>query len=152
MAYKIQCRSCKKDTWAANIVDLLKEHTDPLGHFICANCDDTDTYIYRESTLQENGEVWERWIKGVIQIDSGIETYCPYVFLTADSEDGRPTGLHFHYYKDTRPQGGNLKHGHGPGGPPVLGINDMFTILEHLVAIRAVSADDIRDFANRLKK
>lgn len=152
MAYQIQCRSCKKYTWAGNIVDLLKEHTNDIGFFVCANCGSTDTYIYRKSSLQEKGEVWERWIKGVIQIDSGIETYCPYIFLTADSEEDGPTGLHFHYYKDTRAQGGNLKHGHGPGGPPVLAIKDIFIVLEHLLSIGIISVYDIQNFIERLKK
>lgn len=151
MAYDVQCRGCRQITWAGNIVDLLTYHTDTSGRFVCSYCSGNDTFIYRESNLQEEGEVWQRWIKGVIRIDSGIETYCPYIFLTADSEDGEPTGLHFHYYKDTRsrPQG-KLKHGHGPGGPPVLGNRDLFFIIEHLLSIEALSRDEIKEFAARL--
>lgn len=149
--YDIQCRKCKQLTWAVNIVDLLKEHVDAAGRFVCAHCGNTDTFIYRESPLQEEGEFWQRWVKGVIQIDSGIETYSPYIFLTADSEDGELTGLHVHYYKDTRsfPKG-RLKHGHGPGGPPVLYNHDLFTIIEHLVTIGVVSKEEVQSFANRL--
>ena len=151
MSYDIQCRKCKEHTWAGNIVDLLKEHTDEKGRFFCEHCQGTDTFIYRESQLQEEGEVWERWIKGVIQIDSGIKTYSPYIFLTADSEGGRPTGLHFHYYKDTRSHSkGRLKHGHGPGGPPVLRKNDLFIIIDHLVALGVLSKEKVKSFAARL--
>lgn len=145
MSYDIECRSCRRHTWARNIVDLFKQHTNEDGRFVCAHCHGTDTFIYRESTLQEKGETWERWIKGVIQIDSGIETYSPYIFLTAGAEDAVPTGLHFHYYKDTRANpGGRLKHGHGPGEPPVLDAEDMFAIIEQLVR-RGVLAQRSRE-------
>jgi len=151
MGYDIQCRKCKEHTWAGNIVDLLRGHTDANGMFLCMHCGDTDTFIYRESKLQEEGDTWERWIKGVIQIDTGIETYSPYIFLTADSEDGEPTGLHFHYYKDTRSHpSGRLKHGHGPGGPPVLGNKDLFTIISHLVGLGVLSREELRSFAAQL--
>jgi hypothetical protein len=151
VAYDIQCRGCRRITWGENIVDLLTYHTDTIGRFVCLYCSGNDTFIYRESNLQEEGEVWQRWIKGVICIDSGIETYCPYIFLTADSEDGEPTGLHFHYYKDTRTRpAGRLKHGHGPGGPPVLGNRDLFFIIEHLLSIKALSREEVKEFAARL--
>ena len=32
-----------------------------------ATCNSDDTFIFRESKLQEEGEVWQRWIKGVIK-------------------------------------------------------------------------------------
>lgn len=152
MGYDFKCRSCQQITWAANIVDLLNVYTDPHGRFVCPQCGQTDTFIYRISKLQEGPEEhWERWIKGVIRIDSGIPTYSPYVFLTADFEDGPITGLHFHYYKDTRTHpGGRLKHGHGPGGPPVLGIEDIFTIIEHLIQNGVLTKERIRSFAESL--
>src|SRR5207249_831919 len=104
------------------------------------------------SDLQEGPEdKWERWIKGVIRIDAGSATYFPYIFLTADAENGPITGLHFHYYKDTREQpGGRLKHGHGPGGPPVLGTNDLFHILDYLVNQGIVAKEQVRSFAANL--
>lgn len=146
-----ECRRNKKGTWAVNIVDLVNNHTGPEGRFICSHCGGNDTFIYRHSELQEKGEVWERWIKGVIRIDSGIKTYSPYVFLTADSENEQPNGLHFNYYKDTRHQkNGRLKHGHGPGGAPVLGTNDIFTIMKHLVSMKLVTKDRLVKFAEKL--
>jgi transcription elongation factor Elf1 len=152
MAYDINCRTCNEHTRANNIVDLLKENTDKDGKFVCSHCGGTDTYIFRESNLQEEGEVWKRWIKGVIQIDTGIDTYSPYIFLTADSEDREPTGLHFHYYKDTRNSpNGKLKHGHGPGGPPVLSNGNLLDIIKHLIKIGIMSVDDIQQFINDVK-
>jgi len=153
MPYDISCKNCNEYTRASNIVDLFKEHTNKEGKFVCSHCRGTDTSIYRESDLQEEGEVWKRWIKGVIQIDTGIETYFPYIFLTAGSEDGNPTGLHFHYYKDTRKYpNGQLKHGHGPGGPPVLVNEDLFTIIRNLVQAGIMSIDDVQSFANNLSQ
>jgi hypothetical protein len=151
LAYDVKCRACDTITWAGNIDKLLKNHTNENGRFVCSKCLSTETHIFRISALQEGpDEFWRRWIKGVITIDSGIETYCPYVFLTADSEAGPVTGLHFHYYKDTRAQGGRLKHGHGPGGPPVLGFEDLFGIFKHLVVNGALTKQDVLEFAQRL--
>lgn len=151
MAYDIQCRNCGEHTWAANIVCLLKEQTDASGKFKCTHCGNTDTFIYRESQLQEEGETWKRWIKGVIQIDSGIDTFFPYIFLTAESENGKPTGLHFHYYKDTRSYpNGKLKHGHGPGGPPVLKNDDVFAIIEHLIDVGIFSKEYVQSCVAKL--
>ena len=45
------------------------------------------------SPLQEKGEIWERWIKGIIRIKTDYETYSPYIFLTADTEDGQVNGF-----------------------------------------------------------
>ena len=152
MGYDVKCRACDAHTWAGNVVDLFSSHTNENGRFVCSKCSGIDTFIYRISDLQEGPEEkWERWIKGVIRIDSGIPTYSPYIFLTADSEGGSVTGLHFHYYKDTRDQpGGRLKHGHGPGGPPVLGINDLFLIIEYLVVHGILPKEQVRSFAEGL--
>jgi hypothetical protein len=152
MAYQIKCKSCGADTWAGNVVDLFTDCANSQGRFVCSKCKGVDTFIHRISALQEGpDEFWERWIKGVIRIDSGYATYSPYIFLTSDTEDGPITGLHFNYYKDTRSQaGGRLKHGHGPGGAPVLGTDDLFTILRHLVASGIISKGKIHEFANSL--
>lgn len=151
MAYDIECRTCRQHTWASNIVVLLNNHTSENGRFICQNCKSDDTFIFRESKLQEEGEVWQRWIKGVIKIETGILTYSPYIFLTADSKETNPNGLHFHYFKDTRSQGkGKLKHGHGPGGPPVLDIKDMFTIIKQLVSLNLIAKEDVNKFLESL--
>ena len=149
MAYDINCRTCGATSWAENIVELFRKFTNENGSFVCQKCLSVDTYIYRVSVLQEGPEEkWERWIKGVILIDSGIKTYSPYIFLTADTEDGSITGLHFHYYKDTRSlPSGKLKHGHGPGGPPVLGIEDLFSILEHLISQNILHKERVKEFA-----
>jgi hypothetical protein len=152
VAYDIHCSECGHTTWAGNIDELLKVNTCETGQFVCGECQSRRTSIFRSSDLQEgNGEKWDRWIKGVIQIDSGISTYRPYIFLTADSSEGEVNGLHFHYYKDTRGMpGGRLKHGHGPGGPPVLAFDHLSDIIKHLVNQGLMSKTKLADFVAKL--
>lgn len=144
MAYDITCRDCKKITYAAEIVDLIHNHLDELGRLVCSYCKSTNTHIYRESKLQEERWDWKRYIKSVVAIDTGVPTYTPYIFLTSDEENGAITGIHFNYYKDTRSQpNGKLKHGHGPGGAPVLSKEELFQLLRYLVRIGIITQADI---------
>lgn len=149
MGYLIQCfaEGCGETTWANNIVELINEHSTNTGMLRCTACGGFQAYIYKESALQEKGETWPRWIRGVIRIDTGIETYSPYVFLTAEGKDAAVSGIHFNYYKDTRPQGGKLKHGHGPGGAPVLDKKDFFQLIRKLIASGVISNDEIGQLA-----
>jgi hypothetical protein len=152
MPYDVKCRTCGVNTHARDVVDLFKNHTNAQGRFVCSNskCGGTDTFIYKKSPIQENAdELFERWYKGVIQIhykDNPI--YCPYIFLAADNEAGPITGLHFDYYKDMRPKGGRLKHGAGPGGAPILDIDDIFTILRRLLAEGLISKKHLQQCAD----
>ncbi len=116
MGYLLACaeRGCGQKTWVGNIVNLIDGHTQESGWLRCAECGGR-AHIHRESDLQEGGK-WPRWIKGIIKIPTGVKTWAPYVFLLSDTESGPVSAVHFGYYKDTRPQGGRLKHGHGPGG------------------------------------
>jgi hypothetical protein len=153
MAYDIECRACRAQTWAVNVVDLFEHHTNAQGHFVCSKCMGIDAFIHQKSgALQEaRDEVWERWNKGVIRIHyPKYPTYCPYIFLTADNEAGPITGLNFCYYKDTRSTGGELKHGHGLGGGPVLDIEDVFTILRHLLVEGVVTKKQVHEFADMI--
>jgi len=104
------------------------------------------------SPLQEKGEIWERWIKGIIRIKTDYETYSPYIFLTADTEDGQVNGIHFNYYKDTRSQGGRLKHGHGPGGASVLNKAELLVLLEKLILFGCISVAEIDGLLKRIGK
>lgn len=145
MAYRFHCRECDSDTWVKNIDELFKKHTDSSGRFICHKCKSTDTYIHKSNDLQEPGEIWERWIKGVIRINTEYPTYFPYVFLIADKEDGDINGWQCNYYKDLRSQGGRLKPGAGPGGSPVLAVEDLFHILRHLLEVGVLTKQDVLD-------
>lgn len=150
MGYSIKCTSCGQNTWAENIVNLINEHKEKNGKIKCTACGSSNASIYQESSLQEKGEIWERYIKGVIPIETEFETYTPYIFLTAQTENGEIDGIHFNYYKDTRKDGGKLKHGHGPGGAPVFSKDELFQLLEKLVSYGCLSKQDLAKFIERI--
>jgi hypothetical protein len=131
-------------------VDLIQEHTSEQGKMRCSRCGRASAYIKRESALQEKGEVWHRCIKGVIPITTEFPTYTPYVFLTAESETDKPSGIHFNYYKDTRP-GGRLKHGHGPGGAPVFSHAELLQLLVKLGRAGFIHAKDLEKTAREIR-
>ena len=154
MGYTIKCRkqTCGEERYAKNIVDLINNHTDSLGRLKCIVCGNTDAYIYQKSELQEKGEPWERWTKGVIRLKTQFPQYCPYVFLSSYSEDGDVTDIQFMYYKDTRPTGGKLKHGHGPGGGAALNKGEMLQLLGKLISCGYMSIQDIEVLLNRVSR
>lgn len=151
MGYLIDCPNCSAKTWASNMVELIQDHLGQTGTLRCIACQVEGAHIYRESTLQEQGEVWTRRICGVIPLDSGIPTYTPYVLLTADPGSAQPDGIHFGYFKDTRPSGGKLKHGHGPGGGPALGFDLLFQLLRKLGGAGLINADDLVAVAEEIR-
>ena len=146
MGYKINCDACKQASWARNIVDLIDNHLDESHMLKCTNCDASGAYIYLASETQSNEGTWERWMKGIIRIDYKDEegnesTYHPYVFLHTHSEpQGKIDSVQISYYKDHRKTGGVLKHGHGPGGTPVLDLVDITSIRQKLIDIGIMSA------------
>ncbi|HWR83395.1 MAG TPA: hypothetical protein VN285_08835 [Candidatus Deferrimicrobium sp.] len=137
MAYRIQCLSCDKETWATNIIDLIENNTDGMfeshgGKLKCGSSG-AQGYIRVESKLQEEKETYIRFIKAVVRIRTDGATYYPYIFLNSSTKGGDVDHLHFNYYKDTRAQpGGKLKHGHGPGGAPVFGKPEFSKLLDRL--------------------
>jgi len=151
-SYEITCNDCAQKSWAREIVDLIANHSDKRGHLVCSHCKSTNAFIFRESKLQEIGEKWSRYIKAVIPIETGVATYTPYVFLTTEDKNGDITGVHFHYFKDTRAAGGRLKHGHGPGGPPVLSKEEIFQLIRKLCAFGYVTSSDLESLLSELKQ
>lgn len=147
MGYEIKCdrEGCGKSVKVANIVDLIRDHTDEDGYFPCSdkNCNGKG-YIKKEFALQEKGKQWRFFIVGVIPLSKNAkDTYQPYIFLCSyqnegdtakDLPRGKATDAWFCYYKDLREEGGKLKHGHGPGGPPVLQIQRVKDLVVELAA------------------
>ena len=136
MAWSIKCcdEKCAKKTWATNIVDLIENHCDEQGWFCCNYCGNAG-YIEKSFKLQERGETWEPYLKGIIRLsdDSG-DTYQPFVFLVSYQPDKDPTDVWFSYYKDTRSApGGRLKLGYGPGGPPVLTAEKVVELVKKMI-------------------
>ena len=118
-AWKIKCAesSCQAETVPSNITDLIRQiiAMRAAGSF-AANVERCG-YIEKRFELQESGETWEPYLRGVVPLGEADDTYQPFVFLVRYSPVGPADSVWF-YYKDLRASGGRLKLGYGPGGPP----------------------------------
>lgn len=132
MGWLIKCTVCRRETWAGNIVDLIGSHCDHNGWLRCGACNGTG-FVEKHFLLQEQGEVWEPYLRGIIPLGDPGDTYQPFVFLVSANESGEVDSVWFSYYKDLRSAGGRLKLGHGPGGPPVLHKTAILALLHQLV-------------------
>jgi hypothetical protein len=99
MGWNIQCCNgkCKSNTWANNIVDLITNHRDADGWFVCGSCR-ARGYVQRSYNLQELGDKWEPYLRGVIPLGSAGEVYQPFVFLISYDKSGPAESLWFSYY------------------------------------------------------
>ena len=134
MAWRIQCSNegCKdKDTWAGNIVYLINDRLDKDGWILCGHCGNPG-YIKKSFALQEKGEFWKPYLRGVIRLGNVGDVYQPFVFLVSYTSDETPRDVWFCYYKDTRSSGGRLKMGYGPGGPPVLKAKQVVGLIDKM--------------------
>jgi hypothetical protein len=143
MGWLIHCtdKRCGQETWSGNIVELIGEHIDASGWFKCS-CGKPG-YIEKNFELQEPGETWEPYLRGIIPLGRAKDTYQPFVFLVSYKPTGTVSDVWFSYYKDLRSSGGRLKLGYGPGGPPVLAKGQLLKLLSHLVRIGCVSGDKV---------
>lgn len=146
MGWTIKCtdNKCTKDSWASNIVDLIQNHCDKNGWFLCSHCKKKG-YIEKRYDLQEPGETWKPYLRGVIQLGDPDDTYQPFVFLVSYSPTEEPNDIWFSYYKDTRPMGGRLKLGYGPGGPPVLGTDQLILLIKTMVKLKCLDTNSVKE-------
>lgn len=93
--------------------------------------------------LQEIGEFWEPYLRGVIPLGKTSDIYQPFVFLVSYEPSSEATDIWFSYYKDLRSSGGRLKLGYGPGGPPVLGKVSFLNLLSQLVATQCLTKQEV---------
>jgi hypothetical protein len=142
MGWLIKCPTCRNEARASNIVDLLTNHRDEDGWFLCSR--GHHGYIEKSFALQEAGDRWEPFLRGAIPLGTSDRTYQPFVFLVSYEPTGEVTDVWFSYYKDLRDTGGRLKLGYGPGGPPVLGATDVLKLVRRMLALGCISTDDIR--------
>ena len=149
MAWQVKCsdNDCKKNTWASNIVNLIRERCDEDGWFTC-RCGKPG-YTEKEFKLQEEGQKWRPFLRGAKILENLSETYFPFVFLVSYKKDNPVTDVWFCYYKDLRNNNGKLKLGHGPGGPPVLDKRSLLDLLRHLTKIGYLSSKDIGNLVNK---
>lgn len=134
MAWKIQCTSsrCAAGGRAANIVDLIRNHCDKEGYFLCG-CGKRG-FIEKSFELQELGKTWEPFLRGIIPLGNPSDSYQPFVFMVSHAKRGRVDSVWFSYYKDLRNRrGGRLELGYGPGGPPVLDMRKVRELVNELV-------------------
>ena len=143
MAWYIKCSDadCKEQNWARHIVDLIQNHRDTEGWFVC-RCG-KKAYVKNSFRLQEAGEVWEPFLKGIIPLGAPDKSYQPFVFLVGSDPLGPANAVWFSYYKDLRRRGGRLKLGYGPGGPPVLGMQRVADLVRKLVELRCLPTQKI---------
>lgn len=143
-AWKIKCAesSCQAETVPSNITDLIANHCDEGGWFLCGKCKRCG-YIEKRFELQESGETWEPYLRGVIPLGEADDTYQPFVFLVRYSPVGPADSVWFSYYKDLRASGGRLKLGYGPGGPPILDKDSLLRLFRELKRIGCLTQADI---------
>ena len=143
MAWEIRCLdgNCTSPGWAANIVDLIQQRRDEAGWLLC-RCGGKG-YVKKAFDLQEKGEQWEPFVRGIVVLGDPGETYQPFVFLVSHGEPtAAPKAVWFSYYKDLRPEG-RLKLGHGPGGAPVLDAIDVVALCRRLIDLGCITRDEV---------
>lgn len=143
MGFLIKCSdiNCNKTTWAINIVDLISNYRDDKGWFL-GSCGHRG-YVEKRFDLQEEGEVWEPFLQGIITLGDEGATYQPFVFKVSYTPAGNSDSLWFSYYKDLRAEGGRLKLGYGPGGPPVLHKDTLKNLFKQLLDRNILSKEDL---------
>ena len=146
MGYWIKCsQKCSSATVAAEIVDLLDNYTDYEGRILC-RCGNHG-YIEKEYKLQtppgHEPEYWEPVVKGAIRLNVDEPGYALYMLLVAEKPNLAISSVLIAYYKDQREEGGRLKHGHGPGAPPVLDKDLILSLISQLVRTGFISTTDI---------
>ncbi|MFC3150760.1 hypothetical protein ACFOEK_06960 [Litoribrevibacter euphylliae] len=146
MGWSIECcdLKCGAKTSARNIVDLIDKHRNEEGWFKCSKCQ-SHGYIEKRFALQEPGETWEPYLKGIVTLGNPEDIYQPFVFLVSYEPNGHPNDAWFSYYKDTRHLGGRLKLGYGPGGPPVLGEDKIIELVKTMVQKGCIERSKLLD-------
>jgi len=119
---------------------MFANHRDWNGWVLCG-CG-ARGYIEKYFQLQESGETSGPYLRGIILPVSPDQMHQPFVFLVSHEPDGPADDVWFSYYKDLRPAGGRLKLGYGPGGPPVLGKEDVLRLVKHLLEIGCITREE----------
>ena len=145
-AWTITCTNsnCNKETKPANI-SYLMNHLDEQGWFLCKHCESRG-YIKKEYRLQGKGaDLWKPYLQGVIRPreHGRDDIYQPFAFLVGYSSELPPEDVWFCYYKDTTEEGGRLKMGHGPGGPPVFQAGYVLDLVVQMIEGGCLDRDNV---------
>ena len=149
MAWPIDCEHCGLVSIAPNIVELINHYLDDQGRILCGHCRKPG-YIEKSFELQEeDAPPWKPYLRAIIRpadyANAPTSTYQPFAFLVSYARDKAPEDVWFCYYKDTRAQGGLLKMGHGPGGPPVFTAEEVLDLIAQMVKCGCLDAGKARD-------
>lgn len=163
MAWQIDCGNpqCQQTSWAGNIVEVIQDFCGEDGILVCPYRKKPSGFVRKSFNLQEEGEIWEPILRGVIKLGADGDTYQPFVYLACYEQthnevtsstaiiDLPITDLWFSYYKDLRGHvredgsPGRLKMGYGPGGPPVIGVPQLIELLRHVLRLKMAQHSDI---------
>ena len=126
------CNDCGAVTKPANIVELMEHYRDRDGWIIC-ECGERG-YVKKDWELQE-GTCLKLCMHRVSRLTKDLkDPYQPLAFwVSYESPDEPIESVWFSYYKDlSHKEGGRLKMGYGPGGPPVVDISEIYALAEEL--------------------
>jgi hypothetical protein len=143
MGWFIKCMDsqCRQQSAVPNIVELINRRRDEQGWFLCS-CGKRG-YIEKTFAMQEGGDPWKPFLRGIIPLGTDGDWYQPFVFLVSYDPNGEVTSVWFSYYKDLRSKGGRLKLGYGPGGPPVLGKSALLNLLSKLRQAKYLTSEEV---------
>ncbi len=100
----IRCtdEQCGQVTYAAQIDELIGQHRDDAGWFLCGLCG-KHGYIEKSFARQEGeGQTWAPFLKGAIKLEYPDDTYRPFAFLVGrTADDGEVDSVWVSYYKDS---------------------------------------------------
>jgi hypothetical protein len=140
VSWLIDCAAgCGKQTWAANIAELLDRRLDDEGWFSCGYC--RERGVITKSRSLQDGSTWTCRYVGAIRLAKPGEPFQPVALLV-----GEPNGrmsVHLRYYVDHRPTGGKLKWGDGPGGGPVVGGHALVNLVHQLIDIGCLDRAEV---------
>ena len=152
MGFWVSCANdaCQKGSLATNIVDLLTRFIPAHSQsrlFVCPSCQQATAFVEKRFDTQE-GEEWAPYLRGAIRLaEDPAATYQPFVFLVSYHPAGSISDCWFSYYKDRRKEGGRLKMGYGPGGPPVLSHMQIVHLLRELIRLRYLGTAEIKEIS-----
>jgi hypothetical protein len=150
MGWWVQCANaaCAAGNWSPNIVDVLQKFLPAgksAGLFVCPSCGKDTAFIEKQFNTQE-GDEWAPFLRGAIRLtDNRTSSYQPFVFLVSYEPAGDVVDCWFSYYKDLRENGGRLKLGYGPGGPPVLGHGQIVDLVGQLRQFGYLKAAEVNN-------
>ena len=148
MKWPIECGDCGQITLVPDIVELIDHHLDGHGRILCGHCGNPG-YIGKTFEIQKNDTPYLKpYIRGIIPGPAKRDrtgTYRSLTFLASSAPDQEPQELWLSSIEDTRSEGGRLKMGHGPGGPPVFTVEEALDLIAQMVRRGCLDQDKAVD-------